>query len=151
MSPTAAAVYYILAGQHKFKASQAIREGAALANRDPPQFTVNFRCTVLKEGLTVDQLQRAAGRLQSRSQAVMGMSYADTMELLLTEGRALRDADPLKEWPNRTRLLSSVYQKSGKSDMVDGAEVSTPSPQPTRRLARVNAVRSGVPPALPLN
>ena len=127
LCPTATGVFYVLSGQHKFRASQLIREAAVLANREPPPFTLNFRCSVLKEGFTLDQLQRVAGRLQSRAQAVRKMTYAETMESLVEEARAMREADPAKQWPNRTDLLKAVYTKTAKSELVDGAEVR-PSP-----------------------
>ena len=114
--------YYVLDGQHKYAAASEMRSEWMRANRELPTWCTTFRCRVVRPDLTVDTLQAIAGRMQAQASAVEAMSYSETMQLFLNMWRAEVQSTPNKV-PSRSEVLRRVYIKSGKSIMVDGAEV----------------------------
>ena len=112
---TADKTYYIISGQHRFEASRQFRERENNKGRAPPQWAVKFNCDVLKEGLSLTELQRIAGRLQAQQGTVRAMTVAETMAFFLKIQ---------KRRPNDTtsKLLVDTFKCTGKS-IQDGTPV----------------------------
>ena len=115
---TAAGFYYVISGQHKYRASQLLKGELEAAGIEVPGFCKAYRCSVLREGLTPTEVKETAGRYQSRSQTVHSMTFSETCDLLLNEAQERWDENG--NWPPRTELLKSVYLMSGKTPVVDG-------------------------------
>ena len=116
-------VFYILDGQHKFKAAMTSRLQLE-KGRDPvPLWCRVFRCQVLKPGLSVDVRQRLAGRQQARASNIKTQSISESMTILLNAAKA--EVEEAKRGNravrhNLTSYLADAYTKSGRSTVKDG-------------------------------
>lgn len=116
-------------GQHKFSASQRIRRKLEQQNRPVPKWCRSFRCRVLKPGLELDIVQKIAGREQAKSETVASMPFSATMAWFMREMQQVKGAaERAGEAPviNKSQLLRTTYEKTGKTLKFDGTEVCTP-------------------------
>ena len=104
-----------------------VREEAQKENRDPPAYTMKFRVQLLRDGLSLNVVQKIAGLLQGGAQSVKAVSMAETCVKILSTYDTMRTArggDPVG-W--RTELLRNVYEDTGKSSVTDGPVVCKPN------------------------
>ena len=112
---TADRTYYVISGQHRFEAARHFRERENHKGRSPPEWAVKFTCDVLKEGLTLTEVQRIAGRLQAQQGTVRAMTASETMAFYLKQQRKRPGEAPSK-------LLIDTFKCTGKS-IQDGTPV----------------------------
>ena len=84
--------YYILDGQHAYTASQRIRQEREAEGKSVPRWAQQFRCQVVKPGLTLDVLQQIAGSQQGKAVSTKTSSLTEAMTLYLKEVEASRAA-----------------------------------------------------------
>ena len=100
--------YYIISGQHRFKAAKQWRDARQLKRLPLPDWCQYFHCEILKQGLTRKVIEETAGRLQAQSSVVRSMSIADTMRHFFE----LQQRDPDESVQS---LLGTTYVNTGKS------------------------------------
>ena len=118
--------YYVLSGQHKFSASQDMAESFLKERQPVPKWCKKFRCNVIKEGTSLEDRQKIAGREQARQEGVQRQMLHDTVVWFLKEVDMAREKMIQAHEPvvyNKLSLLKTTYLKTGKSIAADGSMV----------------------------
>ena len=114
--------YWVLSGQHRLQATLEFRAKLESAGEPIPEWCKVARCHCTVEGLSKDQLQLLAGRLQAQSSAIIPLSFETTMRRCLDEIKEYRDKHSVVE-PPYTDVLRTTFLKTGKSIINDGKPV----------------------------
>ena len=124
--PTGSGLFFVLDGQHKFAAAMQVRRKLETANRPLPGWTRRFRCRIIKPVTPLETLQKVARREQAKAMTVAAMTFAQTMQWYLRELEAVQ-AEAARRGEavvvNRSQLLRSTYDKTGKTLKYDGQVV----------------------------
>ena len=121
----------MLDGQHKFSAAMWVRRKLETNNRPVPGWCRRFRCKIIKSDLPLDMLQKIAGKKQAKAITVVAMAFTQMMQLYKKEVDAVHAEEAKRgEQPvvNRTEVLRTVYDKTGKTPKFDGPVVCTHVP-----------------------
>ena len=104
-----------MAGQHRFEAAKRWRARCSAKGVPVPEWAITFPCEILGSGLSVDELEEIAGRLQAQATIVKKMSPTDTLDFFYR----LLQRHP--DW-SRSTLLAATYKRTGKT-AADGTMV----------------------------
>ena len=121
---TASGKYYILSGQHRFEAARAVQLAAVAAAKEPPIWSVQFRCTVVRQSTDLQTRQLIAGKTQAAQSTVLSSHLSDRIDWFRKELQDAVDKQDL-DTPivNRTQLLRLTYIKTGCREREDGSMV----------------------------
>ena len=116
--------YYVLSGQHRYEAARAIYKKALDAAKEPPAWTSEFRCLVVRPGTDLTTRQLIAGKTQAAQATVLTTTLTDRIRWFLTElNDAVERSDDNAPKVNRTSLLRLTYMKTGCREKEDGSMV----------------------------
>ena len=100
--------YYVISGQHRYKAAKRWREAQQQKRQAVPDWCQLFPCDILKQGLARKVIEETAGRLQAQSSVVRSMTIAETFRHFFI----LQQRDPDDTLQS---LLHTTYVNTGKS------------------------------------
>ena len=129
--------YYILDGQHKFRAAEILREErecAGVPRADMPDWMCRFRCRVVLQATPMAIHNKVAGREQARGGFSEPVSLHATASMLLKDAKVMRsEAKKAVVAPGLSKkaLISNIYIKVGKTISSDGSVVCCSSTPPS--------------------
>ena len=115
----------VIAGQHRLAAARKIAEEDADEGKQPPPYTVKFRCRELKAGTDLKTRETIAGLLQSRELIVHAMPLSERVSWMLREVEAQRAGaeKPEEVVIRKSVVLRSTYEKTACTESNDGSLV----------------------------
>ena len=118
----------MLSGQHRYEAARAIHKKALDTAKEPPVWSTEFRCSVVRPGTDLSTRQLIAGKSQAAQTTVLATTLSDRIRWFLTElNDAVEQNDEDSPKVNRTSLLRLTYLKTGCREKEDGSMVWPPA------------------------